>query len=50
MIVRRGGVLEHVQFRPQRAAAIDVPAAATAMATLTAGNGSGTVHFAPRRP
>ena len=30
VIVRRGGVLEHVKFRPQRAAAIDVPAAATA--------------------
>jgi predicted glutamine amidotransferase len=30
VIVRRGGVLERVQFRPQRAAAIDMPAAATA--------------------
>ena len=30
VIVRRGGVLERVQFRPQRVAAIDMPAAATA--------------------
>jgi glutamine amidotransferase len=30
VIVRRGGVLEQLRFRPQGAAAIDVPAAATA--------------------
>ena len=30
VIVRRGGVLEHLRFSPQRAAAIDMPAAATA--------------------
>jgi predicted glutamine amidotransferase len=30
VIVRRGGVLERLPFRPQRAAAIDMPAAATA--------------------
>ena len=30
VIVRRGGVLEHQRFSPQRAAAIDMPAAATA--------------------
>jgi glutamine amidotransferase len=30
VIVRSGGVLEHLRFNPQRVAAIDVPAAATA--------------------